>query len=201
MIFGKKLYHSTSITSVKIMALMIIAVLFLNLFFQTLGQEHFLIFLENLNLSLKDASFIHVFDYNWNYPEELILYLVTILIPAIYYGFIRGVSFYEKGIVVNKGLPFFISRISFEDIESFQIIHPKHLVSITLKESEDEMLFTVRDMNRVLAILDQNGISGKLSNRELASHRAPMKLVVFFLIVAICIAFIQYSAVLREIFR
>lgn len=201
MSLGKKLYHSTAITSVKVVAVMMIGVLFMNLIYQTIGQDHFQLYLDRLALTNHDITFGLIMSYHGQYPEELILYFLTIFFPAIYYGFIRGVTFYEKGLKVNRGLPYFFTKISYDQIESFQIVHRRHLMSIIIKETKDEMLFSVRNMDRVLAIFDQNGISGKLQNDDTKSTNAPLKLVMFFFIIAMAIAFVQYSAVIRNLFR
>lgn len=190
---GKKLYHSTAMPSIKVMAIIISIVLFLNLYFQTFNDK---IFIESGSFHFMDVINFHLF-----YPEGFLLYVLTILIPAIYYGFIRGVRFFEKGMVINKGLPFFNMVIPYESIYRFEIINQKHFMSVTSKDTEDDYMFTVNKMDRVLAILDQNHIQGDLgeaAKQDLSAHR---KLILFFLIMGIVVSLIQYSGLIRQFFR
>jgi hypothetical protein len=190
---GKKLYQSSAMPSIKAMALMISIVLFLNLYFQTFNDP---VFIKSGLYLFEDVVKFHLF-----YPEEFIIYVLTILLPAIYYGFIRGVRFYEKGIIINKGLPFFNMTVPFELIEKFEVINQKHFMSITRKDTEDDYMFSVNQIDRVLAILDQNHITGDLGRTARGDHSAHKKLILFFLIIGILISLLQYSGFIRQLFR
>jgi hypothetical protein len=190
---GKKLYHSTSMPSIKVMAIMIAGVLFLNLYFQTLSDPAF--------LNEGKEGFSAIINFHLFYPEEFFLYLITIFLPAIYYGFIRGVSFYENAIIINRGLPFFSLVIPYNSIKKFEIINRKHFMSITNKETEDDYMFTVNDIDRVLAILDQQHISGDLGYKATSDHAAHKKLIFFFVLVGIIVSLLQYSGFVRQLFR
>lgn len=194
----KLLYRSTSIFTVKVLALMIPLVLGLNLYFQTYSSKAFNTFIENKELM---ANFESVWIFHKMYPHELIFYIITICIPAIYYGFIRGVRFYEDKVIINRGLPFFNMEIPFEDIGKFEIIHPKFFLSITRKDTEDEILFTVNNVDRVLALLDQHNIKGQLGKGLRKDGGTHKKLILFFLIVGSLMAFVQYFGVIRFIFQ
>ncbi len=190
---GKKLYGSTSMPSIKVMAFTISFVLLLNLYYQTFNDPIF--------IQSGSASFSSVVDFHVFYPEDLILYILTILIPSIYYGFIRGVRFYDSGILINKGLPFFNTFINYSDIKNFEIINKKHFVSIKLKDTEDEFMFTVNSIDRVLAIFDQQHISGDLGAKAKSDSSAHKKLVLIFLVFGIIFALIQHFGLMRFIFR
>jgi hypothetical protein len=190
---GKKLYQSSAMPSIKAMAVIIGVVLFLNLYFQTFNDPSFI----RAGLySFKDVINFHIF-----YPEGFIIYVLTILLPAIYYGFLRGVRFYEKGIIINKGLPFFNMVVPFESISKFEVINQKHFMSITRKDTEDDYMFSVNQIDRVLAILDQNHISGDLGGSARGDHSAHKKLILFFLVIGIFISLLQYSGFIRQFFR
>ena len=182
---GKRLYKSSAISSIKLMAILISIVLFLNLYFQTFSNEHFFQFLDSLNLTKDQASLSIVFKYYLKYPEEFLVYIFAILIPAIYYGFIRGVAFHESGILVNRGIPFFNTKIFYTQIKNYKIVHQKHIIAVKILDTEDEMVFGVKNIDRFIALLDQNGISGNLDRNQNNVKSASLKLIFFFMIVGI----------------
>lgn len=190
---GKRLYKSTALRTLKVTAIAMNVVVLLNLYFQTINDQ---LFLSRADHSLKGVWNFHLF-----YPEELIIYLIFILFPSIYYGFIRGVSFFENGIVINRGLPFFKYVIPFNEIESFEVIHPKFLMAIKHKNTEDDILFSIRHIDRAVAILDQHGVKGDLGRKLKGDWNSRKKLVLFFIIAGGLMALIQYSGIIREIFR
>lgn len=169
------------------------SILFLNLWFQTLKNSHF--------KELGYSTIQDVFLYHWLYPEELILYLITVLIPTIYYGFIRGVRFFEKGIIFNRGLPFFNTTVLYKDIKNYEVVNPKYLISIKVKVTEDEHMFSLSKVDRVVAILDQSGIQGDLGTGHASDHVAKKKLILFFFIFGVLAALTQYSGVIRYLFN
>lgn len=193
MVLGKKLYQSTAMPSIKIMAVIISVVLLLNLYFQTFSDPVF--------IKTGSYSFTDIIDFHLKYPEEFIIYLCTIFIPSLYYGFIRGVRFYENGIVINRGLPFFNMNIPYSLITNFEVVNQKHFMSITRKDTEDEYMFTVNNIDRVLAILDQNNIKGDLGAVAKEDQTAHKKLILFFIVFGVVISLLQYSGFIRQLFR
>lgn len=175
------------------MAISISMVLILNLYYQTFNDPTF--------LSQEERDFTAVVSFHLFYPQELILYLLSILLPSIYYGFIRGVRFFEGGVLINRGLPFFNIYINYSDIKNFEIIHKKHFISIKLKETEDDHLFTVNDIDRVLAIFDQQHIQGDLGGKARPDQSAHKKLILIFLVCGILFSLVQYFGLARFIFR
>lgn len=197
---GKSLYHSTSILTVKFLTFFVFAILFANLNYQTLGNEEFQQFV--VLKGLEGLSVVsQVFKFHMTYPEEYIFFLITVAFPTIYYGFIRGVTFHENGVVINKGLPFFNYTIFYSDVSNFEIIHSKYFLSITLKETEDDILFTVNNVDRALAILDQHGITGDLGIKAKKDTGAHVKLLIFFLVSGMLVALFQYSGFIRSLFK
>jgi hypothetical protein len=189
---GKKLYKSTALKMVKVLAILISFALFFNLYAHTV----------QLDIFLKEGweGRIKFWAYHLANPAELLTYILFVLLPALYYGFIRGVVFFEKGILYNKGLPTFNSFIPYSDIKSFEVISQKHFMSIKSKSTDDEILFSINDMDRVVAILDQNGIKGSLGldiKKDMAAHK---KLGIFFILVGALMYMIQYFGVVRLLF-
>lgn len=193
MYLGKKLYHSRALGSVKLISIIMGMILFLNLIFQTYNDPHF--------LKQIDQSLNGVFAFHWFYPQELFTYILTILIPCMYYGFIRGIKFFEKGVIFNRGLPFFNSTILYRDIEKYEVINPKYLISITEKHSGDEHMFGVGNVDRVIAILDQSGIPGDFGSSKKSDHLAKKKLILIIFIVGVVAALAQYFGFARYLFR
>jgi hypothetical protein len=193
MYLGKKVYQSRAIGSVRLTIILLSFILLLNLFFQTMSDPHF--------LERGDNSLASILSFHWFYPQEIIIYLLTVLIPTLYYSFIRGVRFFEKGVIYNKGLPFFNSTILYRDIEKYEVVHPKYLLAITEKETKDAHLFSISQLDRVVALLDQSGIKGDLGSYSVSDHSAKKKLILLFFIFGVFTALIQYSGVVRYLFR
>lgn len=191
---GKKVYRSTAIWTVKIMALVIIVVLFINLYFQTFNDPEFATF---ENRGLKEFFMFHV-----KYPYDLLSYIFFILIPCIYYGFIRGLSFYENGIFINRGAPFYNTSIKYSDISRYKIIHSKLLMAIKLKNSSKEVFFTIKSVDRAISIFDQQGIPGDLKSKMQLPVNMHNKVMVLIISVGIAVAIGQTSLWLsRFLFR
>lgn len=190
---GKKLYKTTALFSIKVMSVMTSVVLLLNLYFQTYNDIVF----TKQNVS----GFKSILEFNLFYPEELIIYLLFILFPCAYYGFIRGAIFYENGVVINRGLPFFNTTVLYKNISKYEIIHPKYFMSVKNRETEDEILFSINSVDRVVAIFDQNNINGILESTIKKDFKTHKKLILFFVLSGVIVGFIQYSGVIRELFR
>lgn len=161
--------------------------------FQTYSDPHF--------MQYEDKSLSALFRFHTIYPQEIVIFLLTIFIPALYYGFIRGIKFYEKGVIFNRGLPFFNTVILYKDIEKYEIIHPKYLVSITERSSGDDHLFGVEKIDRVIAIFDQSGIKGEFESANVADHKAKKKLILIIVLFGILAALVQHFGVIRFLFR
>lgn len=193
MYLGKKIYHSRALPSIKLIVISIATILLFNLIFQTYKDPAF--------VKLGDESVRAVLRYHWYYPEELIIYLLTIFIPTIYYGFIRGIRFFEKGVIFNRGLPFFNTTILYKDIEKYEIVHPKYLLSIKQKVSEDVHMFGLGNIDRALAILDQSDIQGDLGSSTNSDHKAKKKLILYIVLFGVAAAIVQHFGLVRLIFR
>ena len=191
---GKKLYKSRALPSAKIFLLMVCVGLFVNLYYATLSDPIF------IKRGLEGPK--GVWSFLLMYPEELITFILFVLAPSIYYGFIRGITFFEEGIVINRGLPFFNHCVRYKHIKEYRMVNPRYLMSVVRKDTEDEILFTICDQDRAVAIMDQQEISGKLGSEDYATtmsaHKKFFIFVIFFGLVVFCI---QHYGILGMIFR
>ncbi len=192
-VLGKKLYQSRAMPIIKLVAVLIAVILLLNLYFQTYSDPIF--------IKTGQEGIGAVFKFHFKYPQEFFVYLLAVLFPAIYYGFIRGVRFFENALVINRGLPFFNMAIAYEKIAKYEIISQKHLLAIRRKDTEDDYMFTVNRVDRVVAILDQHSIPGELGTEARIDKSARRKLAVIFIGVGILMALIQYSGFVRQFLR
>ena len=191
---GKKLYRSTSLIQFKIVFILIAVWVLLNLYFKTYSDPDF--------LAKGWTSFDDVLTFHKVYPVQVIGYLLGTLIPAFYYAFFRGIVFFEKGLVINKGLPFLNHSIDYDNIESFKVIHPKFLMSLKRKDTGEEILFTLRDIDRVIAIFDQQGIDGQLHDgTSFEGFTLNKKIVLISIIFGTIVSILQYTGVMIEINR
>ena len=191
---GKKLYRSTALPQFKVVFILIALWVFINLYFKTFSDPDFI---SRGGLELKD-----IIDFHSLYPVQFIGFVIGTLIPALYYAFFRGIVFFEDGVVINRGLPFFNHCIKYSNIESFKVIHPKYLMSLKREDIDEELLFTIRDIDRVIAILDQHSIKGDLGTRDLAqSITISKKVVIYSVIFGIIVSALQYTGVMIEINR
>jgi hypothetical protein len=153
-----------------------------NIFIQTESDPGF------YGKGVQDVLFFHL-----THPQEIITYLILFVFPSIYYGFFRANRFYEKGVLVNRGLPFYNEFLSYEEIKSYQIVHSKFLLSLFTKKDGEEILFTVKDMGRILAILDQNNIQGNLTQDLSFEHFVNQRrYIVLLLLVGVLTYVVQY---------
>lgn len=160
--------------------------LFFNLYLQTFIDPDF--------LKSFDQSFIGVMKFHWHYPEQVISLILSTLVPTVYYAFLRNISFYEKGIMINRGLPFMNHIVEYNDIESYKIVHHKYLMSVKRKSLKEELLFTIRDIDRAVAILDQHNIQGDLSKAEFNGvMTTSKKLIIFYISFFVIVTILQFS--------
>jgi hypothetical protein len=182
---GKILYCSRLFVPVRLLIAAVCIFLFMNIFFQTKGDPGF--------IATGGGGIQEMIMFHLKHPQEIITYLFLFVFPSIYYGFIRCNRFYEKGVMVNKGLPFFNEFIPYENIGSYQVVHTKYLLSLYKKGTGEEYLFTVKDIERILAILDQNHIEGKLKQEMNLSHFYGQKKFVYAIVLAGVVTFlVQY---------
>ncbi|MCO4755362.1 MAG: hypothetical protein KC478_12845 [Bacteriovoracaceae bacterium] len=191
---GKKLYKSTALKEFKLLYLNIAGLLLFNLVLQTLGNP---VFEEQFS-----SNAMGVINYHLKYPEDFLIYCLTILFPAIYYSFIRGIVFCENGMIINRGFPFFNRNVLYKNISRYKIIHPKYLMGVKRSDIEEEFVFTIRNIDRVVAILDQHHIPGDLGRETLEkTMTVNKKLVVFFIFFGTVMFFIQYFGGFSQLLR
>lgn len=192
--FGKKLYKSSALKQFRWIYISIAILLLGNLTLQTMSDP---LFIKSSDNTFSDIVMFHV-----RYPQDFFIYILTILFPSIYYSFIRGIVFYEQGMRINRGFPFFNRELSYRDIEQYKVIHPKFLMGVKRKDIGEEFIFTVKDIDRVIAIFDQQNIKGELGDetfkRTLSVNK---KLLIFFISFSVLMFFIQYFGIVGRLFR
>jgi hypothetical protein len=195
---GKRLYSSTALMHIK-MAIMAVALwIIVNLYFETYQDPDF--------LAMGELSLQGVIKFHSKYPAQILGFIFGTFLPAFYYSFIRKIIFYEEGIVVNRGLPFLNHCVKYSDIENFKIVHSKYLMSIKRKDVQEEILFTIQDIDRAVAILDQHAIMGDLKS-QIPDGAIPVsrKIMVYFFIFGVVVSIMQYTgawiAINRLLFR
>ena len=178
---GKKLYKTSMITVFKLIILAVVVFFLNNFYLETFTYEKF-----QLESKFK---FLDVINYHLKYPHEFIMFFCVILIPAIYYAFIRGIGFHEKGFIYNGGLPFMNRGVQYTDVETYKLLHPQMAISIHTKKGD---VFVVADNNieRVIAILDQHNIQGNLAPDEFVRLIANYRKFILFLLAFVSIVFI-----------
>jgi len=154
---GKKLY-STSMLNIFRLGIFAIVLFFFNDFYlDTFTYEKF--------QAGGRFKILDVLNYHLKYPLEFFTFFSLILIPSFYYGLIRGVRFYEKGFVYNRGLPFMNKAVSYPEIKTYKLLHPQKAISIH-SNSGDVFVIADNTVERVIAILDQQNIQGDLAQDD-----------------------------------
>src|SRR5665647_632079 len=111
---GKKLYKTSTLNMFRIIILAIVVFFFNDFYLQTFTYENF--------QAQGRFKILDVMNYHLTYPYEFIIFFCLIIIPAIYYGLIRGASFHEKGFIFNKGLPFLNKTVMYDEIKSYKLL-------------------------------------------------------------------------------
>lgn len=151
---GKRIYRTAMIAPFRLVLLALVLFFYHDLY---LGTYQIELFLREGKLGWWNAIQFHL-----KYPTELFWLTGLVLPPVIYYGFIRGVRFYEKGYLFNRGLPFLNSWFNYEQASHYKLLAPKSIIAIFTNAGE---IHLVADGNieRVIAILDQHGVKGDLA--------------------------------------
>lgn len=170
--------------SYRVIIWVVVIILFLNLMFKTLTDSDF------INWGGKGLS--QVFTYHYRYPEEIIIFILFTLLPAIYYTVIRGNVFYEFGLTVNKGMPFLNQKVMYDRVENYNVANFKNLVVLKTK-SDMEVYLQSHDTQRIIGILDQHEIKGDLGKREsIESKSSNRKLFIVFVMFSILVFLFQH---------
>jgi hypothetical protein len=174
---GKKLYKTSMLNIFRLVLLAITIFFFNNFYLETFTYENFRL--------QGQFQIIDVLRYHYRYPAEFITFFCLIIIPAFYYGLIRGVRFYEKGFIYNRGLPFLNRTVMYTDVKTYKLLHPKKAISIHHKKG---FIYVIADnsVERVIAILDQHHIQGDFAQddyvRLIANYRKFLVVVISFTI-------------------
>lgn len=134
-------------------------------------------------------KFLDFVEFNYRYPADFISFFIFYIIPATYFAFIRGVGFYEKAIVINRGLPFFNTRITYEDVARYKLIHPKLAISVHTHKG-DAFVIADERIERAIAILDQHHIQGDLAQDEFVRVLSNYKKFIVFVATFVVLLFV-----------
>jgi hypothetical protein len=151
---GKKVYKTSMLFFFRCLLLALLVFFYHDLYLGTFLQDGF--------IKAGDFDLLSVVKFHWKYPVEFITLSIIILPSFLYYGFIRGVCFYEKGFLFNKGLPFLNTWVEYSECENYKILAPKSMIAVQTKTGD---LYLVGDSNieRIIAILDQHDVQGDLA--------------------------------------
>lgn len=190
---GQKIYTTKTILSIKLMAGLACVALLINLYYQTFNDPEYTKYLVQ--------NFSQFMAFHLKYPYDILSYIFFIFVPSIYYSFIRGASFFENGIIINRGFPFYNESILYKNVLSYEIIHSKMMIAIRLKTGK-EIIFGVSDLDRVLSIFDQHDVSGDLKAQNKIKFSIHSLITVFFFLMGLSVAIGQSSLDLsRYLFR
>lgn len=172
---GKKLYKTSMVNIFRLGIFAIVVFFFNDFYLDTFTYENF--------QAGGRFKILDVFNYHYRYPAEFISFCSLIIIPALYFGFIRGVRFYEKGFIYNRGLPFFNKAVLYSNIKTYKLLHPNKAISIH-SSSGDVYVIADNNAERVIAILDQHHIQGDLAQddyvRLISNYRKFLLMVIGF---------------------
>ncbi len=186
---GKFIYRTAMIAPFRLVVLAFVAFFYHDLYLATFSVVRF--------IAEGQFRFLDVLRFHLRYPSELLSISALVLPVAIYYGLIRGVRFYEKGILYNRGLPFLNQWLPFESLKSYKVIAPKNMLALSTKGGE---LLLVADGNlpRVIAILDQHGVKGEMASDAQVALVANLKR---FVLVVLAFTLVLYTAQKAGLFR
>jgi hypothetical protein len=192
--FGEKYYRSSMLYPFKFILWGLLLVALIDFIFATSLDQEF----------IKNAiDWKYFFNHHYLYPEQFLSLLFFVIIPIFYYSIFRGTNFYEKGIVINRGLPFLNKFVNYEDIVSYRTFGIKKGRVIIVKTKEDnEFILTSNDINRVIGIFDQHGVRGDLTdqlNKKMFQGQRRIIYIISLFVLFMIIA--QHSGLLHYLFR
>jgi hypothetical protein len=190
---GKTYYKSSTLTSIRLLISLVVILLIYNIYHETFHDPDF--------IERGLYQFNDVLEFHLMYPETIILFGLLILGPAHYYGFYRGTVFKEKGIIHNRGIPFWNKKHLYNDIKEFKIINPKDMIALVVNGDYEYFILT-SDINRVISLLDQHGVKSNLDQTKYRNAiHFQKRIVTWILLVGLCVYFMQYFGVARILFR
>jgi hypothetical protein len=183
---GKKLYRTSMLNIFRLLVLGVVIFFINDFYLETISNDTF------LQMLVLPASFLTKFKIFWTYvyqyPTDFVNLVVIVVIPAIYFAFIRGVRFHEKGFVFNKGVPFVDTSVLYQDVKSYKLLHPKLAIWISTK-SGDSFIVADNNVERVIAILDQHNVPGELASDQYVKIVSNYRRFVYFCVMAFFIIF------------
>ncbi len=167
---GKRIYRTSMLGVFRLVLLALILFFFNDFYLSTFQEPKF--------LAQGNLDFWAVCRFHWRYPTEFFSLAGLVLVPAFYYAFIRGVRFFEKGYLFNRGLPFFNTWVPYEDVKQYKLLLPNAILAVFTKSGDIHMVAD-GDIERVIALLDQHGVPGNLAQDEYVRLIKNMRKFVF----------------------
>lgn len=184
---GKRLYRTSMLSLFRVLVLGVVIFFINDFYLETITNTTFQEMMADQTPS-RLVRFLTFFRYHFKYPIDLINLLLVVIFPAIYFAFIRGVRFHEKGFLFNKGVPFLDSTVLYPEVKSYKLLHPKQAIWLTTSGG-DSFIIADNDIERVIAILDQHNIQGDLAVDQYVKLVSNYKRLVVFCITAFFIIF------------
>ena len=151
---GKKVYRTSMLGSFRFIMLILAFSFYRDFYLETFQEPKF--------LEKGLFGFWDVVQYHWHYPVEIITLSILVLMPIIYYGLVRGVRFYEKGYLFNKGLPFVNVWVPYAEVKQYKLLLPRSILAM-FTHAGDVHLVADGNIERVIALLDQHNVPGDLA--------------------------------------
>jgi len=151
---GKKIYRTALLAPFRLVMFALAFFFYRDFYLSTFQEPKF--------IEAGRFGFWDVIQFHVKYPFELSVLSALTLTPIIYYGFIRGARFYEKGYLFNQGIPFFNVWVPYEEIKQYKLLLPKSILAIFTK-SGDIHVVADGSIERVIGVLDQHNVPGDLA--------------------------------------
>ena len=94
---GKKVYKTSMLWAFKFIVIALVLFFMNDFYLDTITDDRFAEMISKSGSSGK--RFWDFVTFTMKYPGDLISFILMILVPAVYFAFIRGVRFHEKAMV------------------------------------------------------------------------------------------------------
>jgi hypothetical protein len=184
---GKKLYKTSMLWAFKFIVFALVLFFLNDFYLDTITDDRFSKMVTEGGS--RGRRVLDFFEFILKYPGDAISFALMIVLPAFYFAFIRGVRFYEKAVVVNRGIPFFNQKIPYDEVKTYKLLHPQLAISMHTKNGD---IFVIADeqVERAIAILDQHNIQGDLGQGDLVKIFANYKKFIVFIASFVILLFI-----------
>lgn len=185
---GKRLYRTSMLNIFRVLVLGVVIFFVNDFYLETISNPVFQTKLGSPTAPFAEKAMVFL-RFLYKYPADLINLILVVLVPAVYFAFIRGVRFHEKGFIFNRGVPFLDSTVLYPDVKSYKLLHPKQAIWVTTKGG-DSFIIGDNNIERVIAILDQHNVPGDLTVDQYVKLASNYRRIAIFIITAFFIIFV-----------